>query len=156
MVLKVLKKKKQLKIIDFLNFGIFPGTILFSVGNSFDEIINTINKEYKSGRWVTEKGHNLWSLGIDSDQKLLTSGTYFCLKRELENPKEGLEKTLYYLIITEQFEFTDYEMCKLAHEVVHLCQFHLPDILDRNREIEAEAYVHTHIMMQALKILRGK
>lgn len=150
------KKPTKLKVIDFLNFGIFPGTVLFSVGNSYSELVETIEEEYTAGRWEAESGHKLWSLGISDDEKLLTSGTYFALKRELENKKENLEKTLFYIIITEQFTFTDYEMCKLAHEITHLLQFHLPTILDRNREIEAEAYTHTHLMMQCLKILRGK
>lgn len=150
------KKSKQLKVIDFLNFGIFPGIVLFSCGNSYEEIISTINKEYKSRRWHQEGGYNLWSKGIESEKDFINAGSCFALKRELTNSKEGLEKTLYYIIITKQFEFTDYDMCSLAHEVLHICQFHLPDILNRDREYEAEAYTHTHLMGQCLKILRGK
>lgn len=149
-------KNKKLKVIDFLNFGIFPGIVLFSCGNSYEELISTIDKEYKAKRWKQEQGYNLWSLGLKNEKSFIESGCYFALKRELENEKEGLEKTLYYIIITEQFEFTDYQMCKLAHEILHICQFHLPPILNRDREYEAEAYTHTHLMSQCLKILRGK
>lgn len=146
------KKVKVIKKIEFLNMGCYPGTVLFSVGFSYKELKNTIDKQYKIGRWKDED--RLWLRGIENEDKLLNSGTYFALKRELINEKIGLEKTLYYIIITEQFKFTDYEMCKLAHEIIHICQFFLPDILDRNKEIEAEAYLHTHLMQQSLKILR--
>jgi hypothetical protein len=32
----------------------------------------------------------------------------------------------------------------------------LPDILERDREIEAEAYLHTHLMRNILNTLRGE
>lgn len=63
---------------------------------------------------------------------------------------------MFYIYIGEEFKFTDYEYCKLAHEVLHICQFLLPDFLDRNREFESEAYLHTHLMEQCLKAIRGK
>jgi len=62
---------------------------------------------------------------------------------------------LFYIILTEEFDFSDYAYCKLAHEVLHICQFILPDILNRDREYECEAYLHTHIMMQCLNQIRG-
>jgi hypothetical protein len=30
----------------------------------------------------------------------------------------------------------------------------LPDMLNRNQEFECEAYIHTHIMQQTLKVMR--
>ncbi len=41
-------------------------------------------------------------------------------------------------------------MVKLAHEVLHICQFYLPTFLDRDREYECEAYTHTYIMRQVI------
>lgn len=64
-------------------------------------------------------------------------------------------KTFFFIIIP-RFDFDDDDcFVKLAHEIVHICQFFLPDVLNRNTEIECEAYLHTHIMRQALKKLRG-
>jgi len=140
------------KIIEFLNFGIFPGTVLFAHGMGYDELAATIRKNYKSKRWKDE--HNFWEFAISGDKKLIDSGSHFALKRECENPKTGQTKTFYYLIIKRPFDFSDYDYCILAHEILHLCQFHLPDILNRDREIEAEAYLHTHLMQQALDIIR--
>jgi len=37
-------------------------------------------------------------------------------------------------------------MRTLAHEVLHLCQEFLPTFLDRDKEMEAEAYFHSYIM----------
>lgn len=149
-------KNKNIKIIDFIQFGIFPGTILLSVGNSYDELIETINKEYKSGRWKKDFGEPLWSLGISEDKEFIDKGYCFALKRELFNKSKNLDKTLFYIILKDQFDFSDQSMCTLAHEVLHICQFYLPDVLDRNKEHEAEAYLHSHIMREALRIIRGK
>ena len=60
------------------------------------------------------------------------------------------------IIFIKIFDFSDWSMCTLAHECLHITQFMLPEILDRNREYECEAYLHTHIMEQALNKLRGK
>lgn len=134
------------KIIHWLNSGIFPASILFSVGFTYDEIIKYCNKV---------KAHG-WTLAISEDKELLNSGKNFALKRTVTNNKTGKEVDYFYIIFLERFDFSDWSMCKLAHEVLHICQFMLPDILNRNKEFECEAYLHTHIMEQALKIMRQK
>lgn len=148
-------KKKKIQKIEFINFGIFPGHCLFAHQFSYEELIMTIDAEYNSKRWKDDEP--FWKLGIgaESDKRLIDYGDYMALSRELVNASKGINKKLFYLIIKSDFKFTDYEYCKLAHEVVHLCQFYLPDVLDRNKEPEAEAYLHTHIMDQVLKILRS-
>jgi len=143
---------KVVKFIEFLDMGIFPGTVLFAYGYEYDALIGTIDQQYKKKVWASNQP--FWSLGIRDDKDLIDKGNYMALRRVLSHGNTGEEKVLFYLIIKEQFKFTDYDMCKLAHELVHICQFFLPDILDRNREIEAEAYLHTHLMEQALKHLR--
>jgi hypothetical protein len=137
--------KKSNKIIRYLNTGIFPGTVMFSCGFDYDFIIK-FYKKHKATDWLS---------GLEGDKNLIDGGNYFSLYRELYNTKTGESKHLYYIILKKQFTFTDYEMCVLAHEIVHICQFFLKDILDRNKEIEAEAYLHTHLMQQCLKELRG-
>lgn len=129
--------------LDYLNTGIFPATVLFSHGFSYKEIMKTLKKTKAK----------VWYNGIYEDRVLLEGGTWFALGREVV--EDGINKKLFYIILTEEFDFSDYSYCKLAHEVLHICQFVLPDILNRDREFECEAYLHTHIMMQCLKQIRG-
>lgn len=136
-----MKKKEIVKIIRYLDTGIFPATILFSVGFKYDELMPLIKK-------------GGWAEGIKADKNLIDSGEYFALGRYLESIKTGKQCQYYYIIITEQFRFTDYNMCRVAHEVLHICQFFMKDILDMEREFESVAYTHTHIMTQCLKELR--
>lgn len=134
--------KKQ---IHTLNTGIFPYKVMLSSGFCYDEII----KELKA-----QKCH-MWALGLRDDKNFLDSGENFALHRTLTHPKKG-EFTFFYIIFIKPFDFSDWKMCALAHEVLHICQFMLPLVMDRSKEFECEAYLHTHIMEQALKALRGK
>jgi len=118
---------------------------MFSCGFEYDEIMKLL-KQKKAEHWDT---------GISGDKELIDKGNWFGLRRVIENSKTKESKTLFYIIIKETFDFKDYSYCKLAHEVLHICQFFLPDCLDRNREYECEAYLHTRIMEQCLKVLRG-
>lgn len=146
-------KPKKNHFIDFINMGCYPGCVLFCHGYTADEFIATLKKLYKTGEWKAEKGAQTWLLGIeDYDFK---DGKYWALRRVLEHPKYG-KKICHYILIFDDFKFTDEEMCKLAHECLHICQFYLPDVLERDKEIEAEAYLHTHLMRQCLNLLRSK
>lgn len=139
-------KNKSYKVLHWLNTGIFPATVMFSCGFEYDEIIKML-KQKKAEHWL---------YGLSEDKELIDKGNYFSLRRVIENSKTKESKTLFYIILKEDFKFTDFEYCKLAHEVLHICQFFLPDCLDRNREYECEAYLHTHIMQQCLTVLRGR
>lgn len=85
---------------------------------------------------------------IRDDKELIERAHMVVMKRTHSG------RTYFYLVINADFKFTDYCYCKLAHEITHLCQFYLPDVLNRNQEWEAEAYLHTHLMEQALVHLR--
>lgn len=130
--------KKNKGFIDSVNTGIFPAIVLLCHGLSYDDIIKLLNR----------KNSIEWKNALLDDKELIDSGEYFALKRYYNNKK------YYYIIIKDKFLFEDYDYCQLSHEVVHICQFLLPDLLDRDREIECEAYLHTHIMQQCLKLLR--
>lgn len=138
-------KNKIVKVLSWLDTGIFPATIMFSCGFKYDEIVKLLKQK---------KAHD-WFSGIADEKGFIDSGNYFAFKRIIENTKTGQRKTMFYIIITDQFKFTDTEYCKLAHEALHICQFFLPDCLDRDKEHECEAYLHTHIMSQCLSVLRG-
>lgn len=128
-----------------LDAGIFPFKIILSSGFTYDEIIKELKKQKC----------DLWAIGLRDDKSFIEGGKNFAIKRTVTHKRHG-EATFFYIIFTEPFDFTDWAMCKLAHEVLHICQFMLPLMLDRDREYECEAYLHSHIMEQALKKLRGK
>lgn len=131
---------KVKKILHFIDFGIFPGGVSFSNGFTVDELL----KQYKEE----------WLMAFKSEYEFFKQSNYAYAKVALE--KNGQDKLFYFIFAKEQFRFTDYEYCKLAHEALHICQVYLVDILDRNVERETEAYLHTHIMTKCLQILRGK
>ena len=135
-----------MKHLHWLDTGIFPSTIMFSHNFTYDEITKLLKRK---------KAYD-WLAGIINEKVLFESGNCLALRKDIETVKKTKQKTLLYIHLPTQFQFTDYDYCKLAHEVLHICQFMLPDILDRNKELEAEAYLHTHIMMQCLKVLRSK
>lgn len=140
--------KKSPKILHWLDTGIFPATVLFIHRFTYEETLVHLKKKKAQD----------WMLGLHYHEKLIKSDSWAMLGlfTEIENKKDKSIKRLFYIIIRDPFKFTDYEYCKLAHEVLHICQFMLPDILDRNKEHEAECYLHTHLMKQCLKALRGE
>lgn len=139
--------KKNIQTIRFLNNGCYPGYVMFSCGFSYDEIIKFLKKHNKTGG-------DLWALGLQNDKNLINNGKYFALKREFYNKKSNQNRTFYYIILKNSFLFDDFDYIALSHECLHICQFFLPDILNRNKEIEAEAYYHSHLMTQCLKVIR--
>jgi hypothetical protein len=139
----MVKKKKRITVIDWVNMGIFPCVVMFSVGNTRDQICKYLKKIGADG----------WLRAIEDVP--IDPGCWYGLKRDVENLRTK-ETTTYLFIIAPRFEFLDDDFVKLAHEILHVCQFYLPDVnVNRDKEIECEAYTHTHIMRQCLKILRG-
>lgn len=123
--------KKHLHTLDA---GIYPFKIVLSSGFTYDELCRELKKQ-KCDMWLT---------GLKNDKKFIDSGKNFALKRTISGGKHD-GSILFYIIFRDQFKFTDYWYVKLAHE-----------ILERDREYESEAYLHSHIMEQALKKFRGK
>ena len=91
-----------------------------------------------------------WFKAIKEDEQLLETSKYLCMRRVYN------KKNYFYIILKEKFDFSDESFCILAHEVLHAVQFILDGILDRDREFESEAYLHSHIMKQCLETLRNK
>lgn len=134
-----MKKDNGVTMFTTIDFGIFQGKICFSCGFTEKELrahfIKQGCKDWASCLRSIELGENC--LGI-------------ACKRMYKNME------FYFLILRDPFRFTDQEYCTLAHECLHLVQFRLMDILDRDAETECEAYLHTHLMTQILKHLRGE
>lgn len=135
------------KVIGFIDCGIFPGDILFACGMSHAEIVKYLSKSGDK-EWIS--GLSEYQIRIDDN---LSMGDAICVT--VENQRTREIRHLQYIILTK-FNFSDYHYCILAHEVLHICQFYLKDILNRQNETEAEAYFHTHVMSQCLELLRGK
>lgn len=139
------KKVKQYHGLRWLDFGIFYGGILFCHGLTYEEILSDLTK-------VKVKN---WKEALEYSNKCKAISDWCAFKTSFKPDGESEEKHFYFIIIKNQFDFSDDHYTKLAHEVLHICQFSLPDYLDRDREYECEAYTHTHIMMQCLKSIRG-
>jgi len=136
-------KNKPVRVLKFLNNGIYPGHILFSVGYNLKEIHDKLIKmkytDYAEG--IREKTWTPTSVG-----------TAFSVELIDHNTKDECE--LFYIIL-KKFEFTDFDYCILAHEITHMCQFYFKSTcINRNNEIESEAHYHTHLMKQCLQIMR--
>ena len=134
---------KSAKHINWLDFGIFHGTVMFIVGFSYEETIKNLRQ--KRERYAD------WILALETTKQLWDSNNWgFCSRRE---PEDG--KIYFFVVIKERFDFKDESHAKLAHEILHLCSFNLKDFLDPMKENEAFCYTHTHLMNQCYKILRN-
>jgi len=136
---------KVAKGMYWFDMGIFPGTVMFVFGFTYDETIAELKKK-KADQWV---------LAISEDRKLMENSNYLAMKRCFKNTKTDSDVNFFIIKIRDQFEFNGYDYCRLAHEVLHICQYFLPDILDRGKEHEAECYLHTYLMMKCLAALRS-
>lgn len=133
------------KILSWLNTGIFPATVMFSCGFDYSEMAMHL-KKCKGKEWLQAAEY----------QKAFIESSKWCAMESHFIDDKGVERKLFIIFIKPLFRFTDDCFIKLSHEVLHICQFLLPSILNRDKEVEAEAYLHTHLMTQILTILRKK
>lgn len=136
--------KKSDKVFAVIDSGIFNAMILFSCGFSYNELMKHLKSQDCQD----------WALAIKDDKDTMADGDHWALKRIVKEGKATY--TYFYIFFRHQFDFSDHSMVVLAHECLHICQFLLPEFLDRDREVECEAYLHSHLMMQCLNVLRGK
>lgn len=135
-----------MKVYKFIDTGIFPATVLFVCGYNHDGIMKMM---------TSYKKNDPWREGIRHEKTLIDNKDYWGhgMRRTIETIKTGKKTQVFYIIIRE-FNFKDEEYIRLAHEILHICQFFLPDVLERDREFECEAYLHSHLMRQCLEALR--
>lgn len=138
--------KKTPKTLWWLDTGIFPAKVLFIHKFSYEETKRLL-KNKKANGWL-DAFH--YAIGAHPSE----TGNWASMI--IMETKKTKEKITYFFIRIPNFQFTDYDYCKLAHEVLHICQFFLPDVLNRNKEYEAECYLHTHLMQQCLKAMRDE
>lgn len=139
------RKEKDLKILEWIPMGHFPGYLMFNYRFKHKELMIELDNLQASNY-----------IQAFSDDPERVDKNWCAMHREMENTKTGEKINLYMLNIPDVFDFNEpYDYCKLAHEVLHICQFYLPDVLDRNIEIEAEAYFHTFLMEKILNLIKN-
>lgn len=142
------KKKADIKIIDWMNFGSFPGFFMFTMGFNYDQIHNRLSKMKDAKEWL---------VAFESAEDLFRSKAWgSASQRTVVNTRTNDEKKFHFLHIRSNFDFSDFDMIALAHEAVHLCSFYLSDLMDPIKENEAFAYTHSHVMRQILQCIRKK
>lgn len=111
--------------------------------------LSDIKEFYKvKAEWIKFIEDNREDLdGLDKDGNGIGQGVYIYRKSPEKNCK------LRMLILKYGFSPSNPEhMRTLAHEMLHVCQEFLPQFLDRNEEMEAEAYFHSYLMQSCYKL----
>jgi hypothetical protein len=141
-----MKKEDKKKVFTSINMGIFYGYCFVSAGYTTDQVL-----AYLKGNKNTKD----WAEAFEVIKPSIEKNDSHCQVDTVTVTEEGKQTKYYFLYMKQPFGFTDHEMCELAHECLHLCQTVLPDYLDRDKEMECEAYLHTHLMSQCLKVFRS-
>lgn len=143
-----MKTKEGIKtakpFLTWLDNGCYPGYVMFSHGLTYKQLV----KQLRKNKIAVKDG---WLDAVKSCKQKFIEKSLFGRALEIVNNKD---KHLYVIFLYRKFNFNDWDIIHLAHEVTHICQFYLAEILDRNRETEAEAYYHTHLMTQCMRELR--
>lgn len=130
-------KKKKLATVASLSHGQFFGHTLLAINATPKDILTNCDQPKE------------WREALKHIPEYLFENSWgVACKREVK----GVTYT--FLFLHKGFDFSDNDYVRLAHEITHLCQFILPDFLDRNREIECEAYFHSYLMTQVLEVIR--
>lgn len=146
-----MKKKKEppkLRLVEFLDTGMFPANIILSIGLTPDELYEHLGQTTNE-HWVRGLSYHLDKLNEKWNE------TWGWALYSVAKHEETKEIRYSYYIILRNFDFSDGDYINLAHEVVHACQHILPSFLNRDVEHEGEAYLHSHIMRQILQHIRN-
>lgn len=119
-----------------LNHGIFHGATMFVIGGTAKEAVEKLEPD---NEWIEP----LKDVSDENFQN--TNGV--CSFREVNGVK------YYFIFLHKGFDHKPESYVTLSHEILHLCQFLLPDFINRDVEHEAEAYFHSHIMSQCLECI---
>lgn len=131
-------------LIETLNFGSFPGEIMFSVGFTYEQIVAELKKQ-RCNQWLEAFTHT---------EYLFTPNCAGHSSYQVVDEKKGIFH--YSFIHIKNFDWSDDAHSILAHEIIHCCTHSLSDRFDIVKENEAFAYTHTHVMKQCYAALRKK
>lgn len=133
-----------MKVLETLNFGSFPGKIMFSAGFTFDEVCEELKKQRCTN----------WLIAFKACKHLTGKDVAgFSAKQFVEI--KGKEYDFCFVFLRDVFDFSDRHHAVLSHEVIHICTHHLSPMLDIVKENEAFAYTHTHILTQCYNAVRS-
>lgn len=135
-----MSRKKVRPFYEFIDTGIFPAFICIANGYTIEKLAEGL-KEYR---------YDLWHDALVSHESDDSDSDAIVIERTYKG------KRYYFMILKHSFDFSDYHYTVLAHEVLHLCQFILRRLLNRDDEIETEAYLHTYIMSKYLENCRDR
>jgi hypothetical protein len=135
--------KQFMKVLSALNFGSFPGNIMFSAGYTFDEVCEELKKQKCTD----------WLIAFRACKHLTGSGVVGFSSKQFVEIK-GKEYEFCFVFLRDVFKHTDRHHAVLSHEVIHICTHHLRDMFDIVKENEAFAYTHTHILTQCYDVIR--
>ena len=134
------KRNKQLNIIHYVDGGIFPIMVMFVQGFEYDELIDELKTSGSPDYWI--KGVEFKK---DYILSIKTAAAFSIEVYNLKDPEQ--ERKLFYIYSKKYLNKSNpHDMVILSHVCLHICQFALPDILDRSKEHEAEVYYHSHLM----------
>jgi hypothetical protein len=141
-----------------------PERVIVVKGFSYDEVVDWFKSEFSTTdhkKLSKIKEYFIWyhdhldmfkKVQSNIDNALLKESTIAGSYQSADLPNvPGCKFRM--IILKHDLEITNpHNVITLAHEVLHLCQEYLPIFLDRDEEHEAEAYFHTHIMTNIIKM----
>lgn len=132
--MKNVANTKDSKIMKWVEFGMFPGGMMFIQNMSHKEVSSQLRK--------------------GAAKELKKCKDVF----KSENPtvlrfQKGSREFL--MVFQKGCDLNDLtDVVTLAHECLHICQMLLPDFLNRDEEQECEAYFHSYLMDTIIGILK--
>lgn len=135
--------KERLLVVSGFNYQDVLVWFNDSYGVPPTQNLHGIKKFYQEkNEWLEFLKNNQDELdGFDKDGTAKGNAVYCYTKAKSKNFMMRL------IILRYGFKATDPEnMRTLAHECLHVCQEFLPQFLNRDEEMEAEAYFHSYLM----------
>ena len=127
--------------------------IIVSIGLAEEELVNAFNpikhpENFSKVKHISALKRNAAIKEfVESNVKHMEGTLGFMSKLEFEN---GVE--MYHIHIGMGERYTELEFfLTVSHEVLHLCQRHLPPYFNRDKEIEAEAYFHENLTRKIIE-----
>lgn len=147
------KKRDNKKVLTWITNDTFPLTVMFSMGyNDYEELLKEVSR--REGKIISGPGYKDV---IEVHRDKIITADYLATKTEFENNKTKKERFFYTIHVRDRINLANpLHLTYLAHECLHICQYFLPRVLDRNKEHEAEAYLHTFLMEAVIAAIGNK
>lgn len=125
----------------FMDHGIWHGHTLVMVGLDLEQVRRS---------WPD----SIWIKTIADDKDFVQAAAEPACKAMAMMRRGDDGRFYYYLWLRDVIDPSNpRDMIVLAHELVHIVSFLLSGILNRNQEVEAEAYTHTYFMDKVVDLV---